>query len=119
TASIIGVALAYPVWSWRSQEASLQHIDQELLALHAQWRGMDGSATAQELTHSDGSLPSRVTQLHGAITQLRRAHQKRDETLRFLSHDMRSPQNSILALTQLQQRPATALPQAELLHRVD
>src|SRR5690606_9753496 len=42
TASIIGVALAYPVWSWRSQEASLQHIDQELLALHAQWRGMDG-----------------------------------------------------------------------------
>lgn len=119
TASIIGVALAYPVWSWRSQEASLQHIDQELLALHAQWRGMDGSATAQELTHSDGSLPSRVTQLHGAITQLRRAHQKRDETLRFLSHDMRAPQNSILALTQLQQRPATALPQAELLHRVD
>src|SRR3546814_10061662 len=35
TASAIGVALALPVWSWRSQEASLQHIDQELLALNA------------------------------------------------------------------------------------
>ncbi|NYT58452.1 CHASE2 domain-containing protein [Alcaligenaceae bacterium] len=119
TASIIGVALAYPVWSWRSQEASLQHIDQELLALHAERQGMDVAASTQKAARGDGSLSSRVTQLHGAITQLRRAHQKRDETLRFLSHDMRAPQNSILALTQLQQQPATTLPEPELLRRVD
>src|SRR3546814_67245 len=67
----------------------------------------------------DGSLPARVTQLHGAIAQLRQAHQKRDETLRFLSHDMRAPQNSILALTQLQQQTQTALPQKEFLQRID
>src|SRR3546814_6033323 len=100
TASAIGVALALPVWSWRSQEASLQHIDQELLALNA---GKPYSMT-QTTAALDGSLPARVTQLHGAIAQLRQAHQKRDETLRFLSHDMLAPQTSILALTQLQQQ---------------
>src|SRR5690606_36340106 len=68
---------------------------------------------------SGRSLSARVTQLHSAITQLRLAHQKRDETLRFLSHDMRAPQNSILALTQLQQKSGTCLPQPEFLQRID
>lgn len=52
------------------------------------------------------------------ISALRQAQRKREETLRFISHDMRSPQNSILALAQLQSDPATALPQPELLARV-
>src|SRR3546814_16127543 len=67
----------------------------------------------------DVYVPARVTQLQGAIAQLRQAHQKRDETLRFLSHEMRAPQNSILALTQLQQQTQTALPQKEFLQRID
>ncbi|MCC2596038.1 CHASE2 and HATPase_c domain-containing protein [Pusillimonas sp. MFBS29] len=119
TASIIGVALAYPVWSWRSQEAALQHIDHELQALQTERHGLDGAYTDHESTERDGSLSSRVTQLHGAISQLRRAHEKREETLRFLSHDMRAPQNSILALTQLQKATGTALSEPELLRRVD
>src|SRR3546814_13980641 len=36
TASLIGIILAGPVWSWRSQEAALQNIDRELLALHSE-----------------------------------------------------------------------------------
>src|SRR3546814_12127312 len=78
TASAIGVALALPVWSWRSQEASLPHIDQELLALNA---GKPYSMM-QTTAALDGSLPARVTQLQGAIAQFRQAHPKRDETLR-------------------------------------
>ncbi|NYT87051.1 CHASE2 domain-containing protein [Pollutimonas harenae] len=119
TASIIGVALVYPVWSWRSQEAALQHIDRELQALHAERQGLHGLADTNDQAHVGRSLAARVTQLHGAISQLRQAHQKRDETLRFLSHDMRAPQNSILALTQLQQNTHTALPPAEFLQRID
>ncbi|MFW7340743.1 CHASE2 domain-containing protein [Pollutimonas sp. H1-120] len=119
TASLIGVALALPVWSWRSQEASLQHIDQELLALEAERQAPDDAAPIPPAARLDGSLSARVTQLHGAIAQLRTAHRKRDETLRFLSHDMRAPQASILALTQLQQNPETALPQKEFLRRID
>src|SRR3546814_17389366 len=63
TASAIGVALALPVWSWRSQEASLQHIDQELLALNA---GKPYSMM-QTTAALDGSLPARVTHVQCAL----------------------------------------------------
>ncbi|PJX27828.1 hypothetical protein CAP48_01130 [Advenella sp. S44] len=52
------------------------------------------------------------------ISALRQAERKRDETLRFISHDMRAPQNSILALINLQSDPDRALPASELLQRV-
>lgn len=119
TASLIGVALAYPVWSWRSQEAALQHIDRELQALHKEQPIHDNPPLPGEPSPHDGSLSARVTQLHSAIAQLRQAQQKREETLRFLSHDMRAPQNSILALTQLQKHTEHKLPPAELLRQID
>ncbi|AHG66062.1 CHASE2 domain-containing protein [Advenella mimigardefordensis] len=52
------------------------------------------------------------------ISALREAERKRDETLRFISHDMRAPQNSILALIDLQTDDTRALPTDELLRRV-
>lgn len=53
------------------------------------------------------------------ISAIKLAERSRDETLRFLSHDMRTPQASILALLELQADPASALPQAELFARID
>jgi CHASE2 domain-containing sensor protein/signal transduction histidine kinase len=53
------------------------------------------------------------------ISTLRAAERSRDETLRFLSHDMRSPQASILALLELQNEAESALPQAELFSRIE
>lgn len=53
------------------------------------------------------------------ITAIRSAERSRDESLHFISHDMRSPQASILALLELQQDEATALPQAEFLSRIE
>lgn len=118
-ASLVGVALAYPIWNWRSQEASLQHIDRELQSLDQQGRLLAGYDAGQTSTIADRSLPARVTQLHLALEQVRSGHKKRNETLRFLSHDMRAPQNSILALTQLQRQADTALSEAELLRHID
>jgi len=44
------------------------------------------------------------------ISAIRAAEQQRDEALRFISHDMRSPQSSILALLELQRmQPATSI----------
>lgn len=119
TASLIGVALAYPVWSWRSQEAALQHIDRELQALDSTQLNADSLLQPVERSRRDGSLSARVTLLHSAIAQLRHAQRSREQTLQFLSHDMRAPQNSILALTQLQHQSGSALPEAELLHQID
>ncbi len=52
------------------------------------------------------------------ITQVRVAERRREESLRFISHDMRSPQASILALIDLQNEPGRALPEGALLARI-
>ncbi len=118
TASLVGVALAYPVWGWRSQEAALQHIDRELNALNQERRRLDGGLPARSKRYGR-TLSARISLLHDTVAQLRRARSNREETLRFLSHDMRAPQNSILALTELQSHPDSALPQDELLRRIN
>lgn len=53
------------------------------------------------------------------ITELRVAQRERDEVLRFLSHDMKSPASSLLGLAQLQRDPSRALPPGELSLRLD
>ncbi len=53
------------------------------------------------------------------ISPVRAAERSRDETLHFISHDMRAPQASILALLEMQKEPATALPQAEFFSRIE
>lgn len=123
-ASLIGVILTGPVWSWRSQEAALQHIDRELEVLHAEDSRIGARQPGGQI--HDGSLPARITLLHGAIDQIRRlraselaARRQREETLRFISHDMRAPQNSILALASLQSEPDTRLPEEQLLRRIN
>lgn len=53
------------------------------------------------------------------ISTIRAIERSRDETLRFLSHDMRAPQASILALLELQHESSSALPQQELFARIE
>src|SRR5690606_31022377 len=118
TASLIGVALAFPIWSWRSQEASLQHIDRELSSLEGVSHGHGKASRHGAAAENDRSLPARVAQLHAAIAQFRFAQKKREETLRFLSHDMRAPQNAILALIELQSYKDRELDMQELLERI-
>lgn len=53
------------------------------------------------------------------ISVIRSAERSRDETLRFISHDMRAPQSSILALLDMQRDPDMALPLEEFFTRVE
>lgn len=53
------------------------------------------------------------------ISEIRQAERRRDETLHFISHDMRAPQASILALIELQKNPKTAIEQEEFLSRIE
>lgn len=119
TASLIGVTMAFPLWNWRSQEVSLQHIDHELHTLqqanNVELAGSDGLSAGVR----DRSLPARVRLLHQAIHHFRDARRKREETVRFLSHDMRAPQNAILALVRLQQREPSARDAEEVLEHIE
>ncbi len=53
------------------------------------------------------------------ISELRMAQRERNDALRFLSHDMRSPASSLMGLAQLQRDPLRALPPVELSERLD
>jgi PAS domain S-box-containing protein len=53
------------------------------------------------------------------ITELRKAQRERDDVIRFLSHDMKSPASSLMGLAQLQRDPQRALPPIELSDRLD
>lgn len=119
SAALIGIVLTYPVWGWRLQAAALKQIDAELDTLYAQ-NLMHTQALPDEAVHADDrSLPTRMVRLHRAMGMLRHAIRLREEALHFLSHDMRSPQNAILALTQLQRHGKEPLSEAELLDRID
>lgn len=52
------------------------------------------------------------------ITALRQAERKRDEALRFLSHDMRAPQAAVLSLLDMYGDDPTRLPLDDMLRRI-
>ncbi|MNR78022.1 Alkaline phosphatase synthesis sensor protein PhoR [compost metagenome] len=67
---------------------------------------------------SDGSMLGWIVTLID-VTSLRAAERRREESLNFISHDMRVPQSSILALIQLQRNPGTAFAIPEFLSRIE
>lgn len=52
------------------------------------------------------------------ISEIRQAERQREETLRFISHDMRAPQNSILALVAMHERDPASADQTDTLKRI-
>jgi signal transduction histidine kinase/CHASE2 domain-containing sensor protein len=69
---------------------------------------------------ADQDLLFRISHIHTAtgayagsvltisnVSAIRQAERQREESLRFISHDMRAPQNSILALVELSQQSQT------------
>ncbi|WP_175625096.1 MULTISPECIES: CHASE2 domain-containing protein [Oxalobacteraceae] len=67
---------------------------------------------------ADGSMLGWIVSLID-VTTLRAAERRREESLNFISHDMRVPQSSILALIQLQRNPSTAFAIPEFLNRIE
>ncbi len=52
------------------------------------------------------------------VTPLRESERRRDEALRFLSHDMRSPQASIITLLEMVREDPESMSHADLLERI-
>lgn len=70
TAALLGVALCYPLWSWRSQEAALRYMDNELRRLQREYPPVLNEARAQ-LAGPNASLESRVGELRRALARVR------------------------------------------------
>lgn len=120
TASLAVLLAAYPLWSWQRLEATQTFIEEELRQLASESFPLlpplqETSADAS----SDDFLQRRIGLLQQATQQLRAAQREREDVLRFLSHDMKSPATSLLGLAQLQRDPARALNHEELSDRLD
>jgi CHASE2 domain-containing sensor protein/signal transduction histidine kinase len=68
--------------------------------------------------NTEGYTTSWITSLVD-ITPIREAERQRDVALRFISHDMRSPQSSILALLEVQRMNPQAPVPADMLERIE
>jgi CHASE2 domain-containing sensor protein/signal transduction histidine kinase len=79
--------------------------EMEFLVQIAPSVGSTGTTTGAIITMAD-------------ISPLRESERRRDEALRFLSHDMRSPQASILTLLEMQREDPESIPMAKLVDRV-
>lgn len=119
TASLLVTTLAYPLWHWRSQEAALRQVSQDLEKLQRDYPEIRAAMSSSRSEQQARSLPQRLSLLHKSIDLLRRAQTRREETLRFISHDMRAPQNSLLALSALQKEATDKMSSEQLLEHVD
>ncbi|MDG9969059.1 CHASE2 domain-containing protein [Achromobacter mucicolens] len=70
TAALAGVALCYPLWSWRNQEAALRYMDTELQRLQREYPPILNEARVQ-LANPSASLESRVGELRRALARVR------------------------------------------------
>ncbi|MDQ4421357.1 CHASE2 and HATPase_c domain-containing protein [Sphingobium sp. DEHP117] len=93
-AALIGIAIVYPLWSWRRLSAVTHFIDTQVEALLAQ------SELSRAMLGGQGgdSIARRTERLTQIIALMQRNAAERQEMLQFLSHDMRGPQAAIIAL---------------------
>ncbi|EHK68318.1 CHASE2 domain-containing protein [Achromobacter arsenitoxydans] len=70
TAALAGVALCYPLWSWRSQEAALRYMDNELRRLQREYPPVLNEARVP-LANPNASLESRIGELRRALARVR------------------------------------------------
>jgi CHASE2 domain-containing sensor protein/anti-sigma regulatory factor (Ser/Thr protein kinase) len=134
SAALLSILALYPLWSWRRLVATQSFMDEEFARL----AGVEQSLTPSVAPpSSDGraldpvdrriDLLRRATQLLidarqrllTDISEMRKAQRERDDVIRFLSHDMKSPASSLMGLAQLQRDPHRALAPNDLSDRLD
>ena len=120
TAALVMLIVAYPLWSWLRLEATQAFLEDEFQQLaHESLPLLADPRAAERPTGSRDFVQHRIELLQQAITALRTAQREREEVLRFLSHDMKSPAASLLGLAQLQRDAERALAPEELSQRLD
>ena len=70
SAALLGLALSYPLWSWRGQETVLRHMDDELRRLRQEYPPIMGEARVLALG-ANWSVEDRLDELRQALTRVR------------------------------------------------
>lgn len=94
---LLGAILAYPLWSWRRLDKAQRFLDAELQALLA---AEPGPVPDVAIKSSLDPLEKRIAMLRAATVRLDAIRKSREETMRFISQDLRSSLASIVALAE-------------------
>lgn len=107
TGALIAGLSAFPLWSWRRLEAARQHLDRELLQLQATLPGRDSStAPATPPAGMRGmGFEQRIAWVQAAQHTMQGLEIQRNETLAFISHDLRAPLASAVQYLESTQKP--------------
>ncbi len=101
SAALVSILLAYPVWSWRRLERAHAFLDNELRMLGEDLEQFGVNApTVKTLPENSPRdvLHARIQQIKQMADLLRAFQKSRDETLSFISHDIRTPIATALML---------------------
>jgi signal transduction histidine kinase len=107
-APIAAMALAYPLWSWRRLEASLSAMTRETGRIAAMAQPGRAAAMAIDAGSFFDPVETRIAAITRAVDQIAsalatdgntpEAHQHREDMMRHLAHDLRSPLVSLRSL---------------------
>ncbi|MCL2309001.1 MAG: CHASE2 and HATPase_c domain-containing protein [Proteobacteria bacterium] len=114
---LLAAVLAYPLWSWQRLAVALRFLEQENLLLRQHPEAMSpGNPT----THRPVEPVSRsIEALRKTRKRLEIARRERESFLNFLSHDMRSPQSSIVALIEMRRQGHSHLTDDECFEKIE
>jgi len=92
-AALVALIAVFPLWAWRRLEATTAYLREEF----ARFRN-DPDPLLAGVRPAGDTVQTDIELLRGAIDHLRSATRQREEALQFLTHDMRSPQASIISI---------------------
>lgn len=97
SAALFSILLAYPIWSWRRLERAYTFLNLELQLLSEDLKHLGSEIIEKKKAYPD-DLNQRISQVKRASELLRSLQKKRNETLSFISHDLRTPLATALML---------------------
>ena len=114
-AALLGLAMAYPLWSWRRQTAALGFFQAELRALQQQ-----SSTLLPGIPRRRGDfLQQHIVQVQHALQHLQHLQAQREQAMRFISHDIRAPISTLLTEIDLERHGLLPADGPPLLDRIE
>lgn len=113
-AALVGLAMAYPLWSWRRQTAALGFFQAELRSLQRQ-----GPLLADAPAPRGDFLQQHIVQFEHALQQMEQLQTQREQAMRFISHDIRAPISSLLTEIDLERHGMLPTDGPPLLERIE
>ncbi len=96
--ALVAILLAYPIWSWRKLESAHTYLDIELQNLRNDLAMLGVDQTDFQAIAAQDPLQARISKVRLAAEHLRGLHRRRNDTLAFISHDLRAPLGTAMML---------------------